>query len=269
MSHATFHYEGSELDLFADAVRWKRYYARSLAPFLGSAVLEVGAGIGGTTQILCRGSHRRWVCLEPDASLAARLELRIQSGTLPACCESRVGALSDLREQAQFDTVLYIDVLEHIERDRDELARAALQLRPGGYLVVLAPAHAWLWSPFDAAVGHHRRYTRASLRALSPAGTRIARTRYLDAVGLLASLGNRLVLRSATPTRAQILVWDRWMVPLSRWVDPLIGYMPARRSSSPGSGRSPPGACAQTATSCRPVAQETSPVGAPAMTSIS
>jgi len=224
MSHAAFRYEGSELDLFADAVRWKRYYSRSLAPFLGPAVLEVGAGIGGTTQILCPGSQQRWVCLEPDASLAARLEQRIRSGALPACCEAKIGTLAELPRDERFDTLLYIDVLEHIADDRDELARAAARLNPRGHLVVLAPAHPWLWSPFDAAVGHHRRYTRASLLALSPAGMSVASTRYLDAVGLLASLGNRLVLRSAMPTAGQILVWDRWMVPLSRWVDPLTGY---------------------------------------------
>ncbi len=221
---AGFRYEGSELDLFADAVRWKRYYAQSLTPFLGPAVLEVGAGLGGTTQILCRGSQRRWVCLEPDASLAARLDERVRSGALPACCESRVGTLAGLPAGERFDTLLYIDVLEHIEDDRDELARAVGRLNPGGHVVVLAPAHAWLWSPFDVAVGHCRRYTRASLVALSPAGTRVARTRYLDAVGLLASLGNRLVLRSAMPTAAQIRAWDRWMVPLSRVVDPIFGY---------------------------------------------
>jgi 2-polyprenyl-3-methyl-5-hydroxy-6-metoxy-1,4-benzoquinol methylase len=224
MTAAGFSYEGSELALFADAVRWKRYYARSLSPFLGPAVLEVGAGIGGTTEILCSRPHLRWVCVEPDAALAAELEARIQGGALPPFCECRVGTLSSIREDERFDTVLYIDVLEHIERDRDELARALLRLNPGGHLIVLAPAHAWLWSPFDAAVGHCRRYTRASLLALGPAGARAVRVRHLDAVGLFASLANRLLLRSALPTAAQIRLWDRGMVPLSRVVDPLFGY---------------------------------------------
>jgi len=224
MNGGGFQYEGSELDLFADAARWKRYYARALEPYIGASVLEVGAGIGGTTPMLCHASVRRWVCLEPDASLAARIEAKIRNGALPDCCVLRVGSLADVREGERFDTILYIDVLEHIERDREETARAASLLNPGGYLVVLAPAHVWLWSPFDAAVGHCRRYTRASLLALAPPGLRTVRAAYLDAVGLVASLGNRLVLRSAVPTRAQIGVWDRWMVPLSRWVDPLLGY---------------------------------------------
>jgi len=224
MTDAGMHYQGSELALFADAIRWKRYYAKALRPFLGATVLEVGAGIGGTTPLICSGSQRRWLCLEPDAALAARIEARRRDGELPACCESRVGTLSDIARTERFDTVLYVDVLEHIGDDRGELAQAALLLNPGGHLIVLAPAHAWLWSPFDEAVGHHRRYTRASLLALGPAGTRVVRVRYLDAVGLFASLANRLVLRSSMPTTSQIAAWDRFMVPVSRVLDPLLGY---------------------------------------------
>ena len=224
MIDAGLRYQGSELALFADAIRWKRYYAQSMRPFLGPDVLEVGAGIGGTTQVLCAGTQRRWLCLEPDAVLVARIDERRRAGELPACCESRVGTLSAVARTERFDTVLYVDVLEHIEDDRGELAQAALLLNPGGHLIVLAPAHTWLWSPFDVAVGHHRRYTRASLLALGPGGTRVVSARYLDAVGLLASLGNRLVLRSELPTAAQIRAWDRFMIPLSRIVDPLLGY---------------------------------------------
>jgi len=223
MTDASHPYQGSELALFADALRWKRYYAKSLRPFLGPAVLEVGAGIAGTTHVLCTATQRRWLCLEPDAALVARIEARRRAGELPNCCESRVGTLSDLSATERFDTVLYIDVLEHIDDDRGELAQAAQFLNPGGHLIVLAPAHAWLWSPFDAAVGHHRRYTRSSLLALRPERTRLAQAFYLDAVGLLASLANRLVLRSALPTAAQIRTWDRFMIPLSRIVDPLLG----------------------------------------------
>ena len=79
-----FTYVGSELDLFSEAKNWKSYFRDQLSPYLGEDVLEVGAGLGGTTRVLCRGDERHWVCLEPDASLAARLERDIRSGSLPA-----------------------------------------------------------------------------------------------------------------------------------------------------------------------------------------
>jgi hypothetical protein len=114
-------------------------------------------------------------------------------------------------------------VLEHIEDDRGEVARAAARLKPGGALIVLAPAHPLLFTPFDAAIGHLRRYTRASLRAVAPEALRLDHLAYLDAAGLLASVGNRVVLRKSMPKEWQILLWDRLGVPVSRMLDPLLG----------------------------------------------
>jgi SAM-dependent methyltransferase len=216
-------YVGSELDLFAMATTWKAYVRRRVEPYLGREVLEVGAGHGGTTRALIRPDAVRWVCLEPDAPLAARLASSIAAGELPGACRVVVGTLGDVADEPPFDTLLYMDVLEHIEDDRAELARAGGRLKPGGHLVVLAPAHQWLMTPFDRAIGHHRRYNRASLRAVGPDDLKLLRLVYLDSVGLLASLGNRLVLHSSMPNPGQIRVWDRSMVPLSRFFDPLFG----------------------------------------------
>ncbi len=89
---------------------------------------------------------------------------------------------------------------------------------------MLSPAHPWLYTPFDASIGHYRRYTRQSLRAAGPAGLRLTRLAYLDSAGMLASLGNRLLLQSAMPTPAQIGFWDRFLVPVSYLTDRLTGH---------------------------------------------
>jgi cyclopropane fatty-acyl-phospholipid synthase-like methyltransferase len=217
-------YVGAELDLFAAATNWKSYFRSHLEPYLGREVLEVGAGLGGTTRLLCRGRPRRWLCLEPDAALADRLAQSIREGNLPAQCEVVVATLETMDAEGPFDTVLYIDVLEHIPDDRGELLRAVQYLVPGGYLLVLSPAHPWLYTPFDKAIGHCRRYTKKTLAALTPDGLELVRLIYLDSVGLLASLGNRLLLDSAMPTARQIAVWDKLLVWLSRIVDPLFAY---------------------------------------------
>lgn len=217
-----FVYEGSQLEVFDLAVNWKNYLRRQLRPYLKGAVLEVGAGMGSATREFCDGSQGRWVCLEPDASLAQR----IPGNSTPAMakCEIRVGSLADLPPQELFDAILYIDVLEHIEDDRAEVALAASHLRSGGVVAIMSPAHQWLFTPFDQSVGHFRRYNKAMLRAIAPQGCAEARMVYLDSVGMSASLANRLLLQSAKAKASQVLFWDRCLIPLSRIADPLLGF---------------------------------------------
>src|SRR5258708_6468764 len=187
-------YVGSELDVFANAINWKHYVARHLRTFIRGDVLEVGSGIGSMTQVLCGGA-RHWTCLEPDANLSARARILLDRTAMN--CEFRVGTLDALRQDETFDTILYMDVLEHIADDRKELNRAALHLRPSGALCAVAPAHPMLYSKFDRAIGHVKRYTKKTLSAAGPSGLRLERLRYLDWCGLLASAGHWFLLRGA------------------------------------------------------------------------
>ena len=218
-----FEYVGGELSLFAGATTWKSYVRYHLRSCLSGDVLEVGAGIGAATATFCDGTQRRWVCLEPDRDLADQIKSNLPPELTN--CEVVVGTLSDLGAGELFDSILYMDVLEHIEADAAELARAALHLKPNGILAILSPALPWLFTPFDAAIGHYRRYTKTSLRSIAPPGLREAKCIYLDSVGLLASLGNKLLLRSPAPSKAQIQFWDRAMVPISRYTDRALNYM--------------------------------------------
>ncbi len=221
---ASLAYPGRELELFAAAGRWHAYWRDQVRPFLGAEVLEVGAGIATHSVALAGQGARRWIALEPDAAMAREAGRRLAEAGLTPRCAARHGTTETLAAGERFDTVLYIDVLEHIADDREELARGYAHLRPGGHLVVLAPAHQSLYSAFDAAIGHHRRYTRAALLEMAPSDAAVARARYLDSVGLLASAANRLLLRQDMPTAGQIALWDRLMVPLSRLADPALGY---------------------------------------------
>jgi SAM-dependent methyltransferase len=223
MNH--FAYVGSELQVFSQAVRWKKYYRTLIDDFIGREVLEVGAGIGATTESLCKGRLcDRWVCLEPDAGLASTIDDLIAAGRLPSFCSVKIGTVENIDGRDLFDTVLYIDVLEHIETDAREALGAAQHLRPGGHLIILSPAHQALYCPFDASIGHFRRYDKGSLAAAIPRELHRRKLVYVDAVGALASIGNRFILKSGTPTPSQIAFWDRAMIPLSRIVDPLLQY---------------------------------------------
>ena len=215
-------YIGSELEIFKHAVKWKNYYGSLIKPYLGKDVLEVGAGIGATTEVLSSNEHTRWVCLEPDGLLVEEIVKKIKNGILPPICEPRVGDISCLGENEVFDSVLYIDVLEHIEDDRAQIEKAASHIRTDGHLIILAPAHQFLYTPFDQAIGHFRRYSRRALReVVAGTGLMPVSSKYLDSAGIAASLANKLLLRSAMPTKSQIVFWDKYLVSASRLFDPI------------------------------------------------
>ena len=218
-----YQYEGGELETFEHATNWKRYIARQLGPYIAGRVLEVGSGLGATTRLLCDGRHTEWTCLEPDARLVEDMRQRLEKKPLPVPVVVHQTTLAKLPANRCFDTILYIDVLEHIEDDRGELAHAAERLKVGGRVVVLAPAHQCLYTPFDRAIGHFRRYSTASLRAVTPKTLQPERFFYLDSVGMLASATNRLFLHSSQPTLRQVLFWDRVLVNGSKVIDPILG----------------------------------------------
>lgn len=219
-----FTYTGSELDLFAHAINWKSYWGFLLQDYLKGDVLEVGAGNGNNTRHLYSERYPRWVSLEPDYELAEHLRKSIRENHYFKNCEVINGTITSLDRGYMFDTILYIDVLEHIEDDKEELKKAAKHLNPGGNLIVISPALPILYSEFDAAIGHFRRYTTKMFKSILPSGLKMERLIYLDTVGLLVSIGNRFLLKQRMPSLKQIRIWDRLIIPCSKHVDRLTGY---------------------------------------------
>lgn len=217
-------YIGNELHLFQYAENWKKYYGNFIRPYIKGKVLEVGAGIGSTTTHLCDGNHEEWLCLEPDPNMYNELKDKIDAKKLPACCKSKKGVSADIDGTAKYDTILYIDVIEHIEDDRQELAHCMKHLNTNGHLIVLVPAHQFLFNEFDKAIGHYRRYNKKKLLSAAPGDLQLQKLFYLDSVGLFASMMNKYFLKQDYPTIKQINFWDKAMVPVSKITDRIINY---------------------------------------------
>ena len=160
----SYEYKGLELDLFAQAINWKCYIFNELEMYIGGHVLEIGAGLGETTKALMSGKEDSWTCLEPDRFLAKRFAQSFKNMLFPNRLVPKiiVGTIDHLTCNRSFDTILYIDVLEHIEDDGLEIEKASNKLSIGGTLIVLAPAHQWLYFAFDSNIGHFRRYNLKS-----------------------------------------------------------------------------------------------------------
>lgn len=132
---------------------------RQIAPRLGRGfrAVEAGCGNGDLLGILEGMSGH---------PLAVGIDL-FQEGLLHArrrvSCPLVRGDVRDIAFRKPFDLVLLCDVLEHVDDDRAALENVRRLLRPGGILLITVPAHPVLWSAFDAAAGHRRRYTRDAL----------------------------------------------------------------------------------------------------------
>jgi 2-polyprenyl-3-methyl-5-hydroxy-6-metoxy-1,4-benzoquinol methylase len=213
-------YVGEELDLFRHAQNWKRYFAGELRPYVRGRVLDAGCGMGVNAEHLWNDAVTTYTFLEPDAHLLERLSEHVHLPYLQQA--ERVNGTTAQLSGRTFDTILYLDVIEHIEDARAELNRAAELLAPGGHLLVLVPAFNYLYSDFDKAIGHYRRYDKRMLNAELPAGMERLRMRYLDSTGLLLSLANKWFLHQPAPKLSQVLFWDKRLVPVARVTDKLL-----------------------------------------------
>ena len=215
-----FNYIGSELSTFSKAIRWKQYWISKINAHVKGNILEVGAGTGSNLSLLLQNTSVTSItALEPDESNFQQLE------RLHLPCTTVVRGMVDDLSNSSFDTILYIDVLEHIKESTSEVVSAAKILRPGGTLVALCPAYGFLFSPFDKSVGHVCRYNRQTLTSLlSRCDLDVKHSFYLDSLGVVLSLLNKLILRQGTPSQGSIVLWDRVIIPISRHLDLLLGY---------------------------------------------
>ena len=193
--------------------------------YLGKSVLEVGAGIGSNLGHYIRHKPQYVTLVEPDIQLFSQLYEQCQLNSQNINLKPVNGNISHIEKGNQlFDSILYIDVLEHIKDDTTELFKASKLLKTNGYIIVLSPAHNFLYSPFDKSVGHYRRYCKKTMINATPSTLKLQELFYLDSVGLILSLANKLRLTSPIPTLKQINFWDSRIIPISRILDKVFGY---------------------------------------------
>jgi SAM-dependent methyltransferase len=220
-----YEYIGQELKLFKEAINWKDYSFSQFSSFIKGDVLEVGAGIGTNTLIFSNRKdvqYNSWTATEIDGQ---QVEILKQLNTEGKLTDKHIVKQAYVTElDTQYDTLIYIDVLEHIEDDRQEVLNALNALKPNGHLIILCPAHNWLFSPFDKSIGHYRRYDKKRYLQILPKEFEILRLRYLDSIGILASATNKLFLKKTYPTLKEVKFWDNYMVPISRMTDVMMFY---------------------------------------------
>jgi SAM-dependent methyltransferase len=215
-------YHGRDLEAMDFAENYHRWILADFRSYLGAQVVEVGAGTGAFSELLLAESGlRRLVAIEPDRGMHERLAERLHAD--PRVVHHRA-FLSEVAGEytSAADAVCYVNVLEHIADDAGELAVARETLRPGGHLCVFVPALPWLYSEFDASIGHCRRYTRRELVGkVRDAGFEIVRARYFDVAGILPWLIVFRLMRR-TLVAGQVSAYDRFVVPVMRRLEGVL-----------------------------------------------
>ncbi len=210
------HTAGRELENHlggVDARRYRDYQLALIGPHLGESVLEVGSGLGDVSAMLT--GARRLIVSDTDPACLDALRTRFAGDPRVDVLELDLDAEVALGEQV--DSVLAMNVLEHIEDDVAALRALGRLLVPTGAVVLWVPAYPALYGDFDRMVGHYRRYTPASLRAtVGAAGLVPELVRPVNLLGGIAWWA--AVRRGGAGSASERLVrtYDRFVVPLTR-----------------------------------------------------
>ena len=175
-----------ELEFFDAAKNWRKYQFENILKYINSSVLEIGPGTGNNVQYY-KNRASQITLLETNKNLANSLKLKFDG-------DKKIIVLNtDIHSQEKkFDTILYMDVLEHIEDDEKEINKALKQLNSGGNLIFFVPAYQFLYSDFDKAIGHIKRYNKKFFLSFKKdENITIIELKYIDSIGFFIAVLNK------------------------------------------------------------------------------
>ena len=214
------------LDAFSVAPRFNRWMADTIRPFVGRRVLELGAGMGNLTRQLSQRAER-YIASDIDADHLARLKAGLKHRV---ALETHVGDLTHPEDFDSFresmDTVICLNVLEHVDDDLGCARNMYAALAPGGRAIILVPQGPNLFGRLDTVLGHRRRYSRQSLYSvLQQSGFVVEAMLDFNRISSPAWYISGKVLRRSRLSRWSLRLFDATVF-LWRYVDPFLPLPP-------------------------------------------
>ena len=212
-------YPGKELALFDQAKFWRKYVYLLTKKFFGKNILEVGAGIGSFTSNYYK----------EDSNITLT---ELDQNNLEILRKKFVSKRNILIEnkftnkfEKKFDTIIYMSVLEHIEHDVSEINIALSKLVSKGHLIILVPAHNYMYSQFDKEIGHFKRYEIDFFQNLKFSNSKIIKCFMTDTMGWILYYLNKIFYKNEKyPSKLKIFLWDKLFVPFTIILDFLTLY---------------------------------------------
>jgi len=208
-----------DLEIMSATVNYRKWIYDNIRGSLGKRVIELGSGIGNFTQLLTD----RDIVIAVDNSEAAVEQMNKKFSTHENVIPLRIDIESpELLELDRFDpdTIICINVLEHIEDDAKALSDMHALLKPGDTLILLVPAFQFLYGTIDRVVGHHRRYSRRELFSkLMHAGFSIRDIYFMNFIAVFGWFLNNRLLKRQEESPAQVLLFDKFIAPWMKAIE--------------------------------------------------
>lgn len=220
-------YAGKDLEAMSFAVNYHRWLLSLFAPYLGKRIVEVGAGTGSVSELLIEYHPEILSLVEPSTAMYEQLRSCIAGLKTPARIETYNDVFErvaeSIKRSAAPDSIIYVNVLEHIADDAAELRIIKHTLDPGGRVFIFVPALPWLHGSMDQQLGHYRRYRRSELEEKCvAAGFKVIVSRYFDFLGVLPWWFKYRLLRSDSMEPGAVKIYDQLVVPLAKTLEATI-----------------------------------------------
>ena len=213
-------YFGRDLEAMSFALNYHKWILAEAGPFLGKEVAEVGAGSGNFSELLLDYVDSI-IGFEPSENMFPLLKSCFENNPRVRVEQAFFGNRVEVYEN-YFDSLVYVNVLEHIEDDKAEMAYMFRSLKPGGHALVFVPACPFLYGSIDKDLGHFRRYRKSGLLSLAAQqGFEVSHARYFDIAGMLPWYVSFVMLNGSL-TPGKVKLYDRFVVPIMRRIESLV-----------------------------------------------